>query len=56
MCKLFFPSYAARTAGMQSRTAGTGLQAKNTTAPGRRGIGEVRQTRAAVLYQDREIA
>ena len=26
MCKLFFPSYAARTAGMQSRTAGTGLQ------------------------------
>ena len=33
MCKLFFPSYAARTARMQSRMAGTGLQAKNTTAP-----------------------
>ena len=50
-----FPSYAARTARMQSRTAGTAPQAKNTTAPGRRGIGSGRQGRQC-LYQDREIA
>ena len=58
---LLFLSKAPSPRGLSSECETIGAacdrpSTKNTTAPTRRGIGEVRQVRAAVLYQDSEIA